>query len=246
MIVLTRRISFAFLFLAAIAAPAAQADPIVAGTTELPGRAIMDLTIFGGTSLNPNGPTFTIFGLFGNGSITLNRAAQVGDTIDIPTLAGGMYHGFDPNLGHYVFGNVGMLTGADFSGAITNVVQNTPNSDQPSSFQSGNFMFGGNSFGFTFLDGPPAGLTLYTDPSTPFQFSSVFDGLPPSDGTILQNSGPDVLDIHFNGELVAQSSNRRIVIGAVPEPSSCLMLAVGGGLVLGYARRRQKSAVRDA
>lgn len=239
------RIPVALLLLAAFAAPSSKADPIVAGTTDLPGTAIMDLTIIGGTQFNP-GPTFTIFGLSGYGSITLNRDTQVGNTIDIPTLAGGMYHGSDPILGDYVFGNVGVLTGADFSGVITNVVQNDPNSDQPSSFQSGDFTFGGNSFGFTFLSGPASGLTLYTDPAVPFEFSSTFDGLPPSAGTVLANSGPDILNIFFDGVLVAQSANRRIVLGVVPEPSSCVMLGIGGMVLLGYARRRKASVWQDS
>jgi hypothetical protein len=235
------RFSLALLCCSALAVPSAQADPIVAGTTDLPGTAIQDLTIIGFTTLNPVNPTFTIHGLFGVGTITLNRAAQVGSTIDIPTLAGGQYYGFNPLLGHYVFGNVGVLTGADFSGNITNVTQNDPNSDQPSSFQTGDFAFGGDSFGFTLLDAPFNGLTLYTDPGTPFSFSSTFDGLPPSEGTVLVNSGANVLNIYFNGELVAQSSNRKIILNAVPEPSSCLMLGIGAVAVLGYARRCRKA-----
>jgi hypothetical protein len=235
----TVRIRYAVLLVAALAASSAQADPIVAGTTDLPGTAIMDLTIIGGTPLNP-GSTFTIYGLSGYGAITLNRDTQSGSTINIPTLAGGMYNGFNSMLGfHYVFGNVGTLTGADFSGSITNVTQNDPNSDQPSSFQSGDFSFGGNSFGFTLLDGPFAGLTLYTDPSTPFRFSSTFDGLPPSNGTVLMNSGTDVLNIYYGNLLVAQSSNRMILLGTVPEPSSCLMVGMGTLAVVGYARRRK-------
>ena len=77
------------------------------------------------------------------------------------SLSGGLFYGSDPLLGSFVFGNIPPLTGADFSGVITNVVQN-PNdpgfpTGQPSSFQSGDFSFGGASFGFEFLTGPGGG-----------------------------------------------------------------------------------------
>ena len=54
-----------------------------------------------------------------------------------------MYFGSNPLLGSYVFGNIPPLTGADFSGVITNVVQNSLDpgfaTGQPSSFESGDF-----------------------------------------------------------------------------------------------------------
>ena len=152
------------------------------------------------------------------------------------SLSGGLFYGSDPLLGSFVFGNIPPLTGADFSGVITNVVQdpNDPGfaTGQPSSFQSGDFSFGGASFGFEFLTGPAAGIKLFTDPAVPFSFSSTFDGLPPSAGTVLNNSGTDVLNVLFNGQVVATSSDRRIVLSAVPEPSSltlCGLAAVVAG-----------------
>ena len=67
--------------------------------------------------------------------------------------------------------------------------------------------------------------------STPHRlsFSSTFDGLPPSGGTILANSGPDLLNVLFNGQVVAESSNRRIILApaSVPEPGSIILLAMG-------------------
>src|SRR4029077_13717632 len=106
----------------------------------------------------------------------------VGNVINIPTLAGGMFFGSNPNLGSYVFGNIPPLTGADFSGVITNVVQNAADpgfaTGQPSSFKSGDFSFGGASFGFEFLTGLAAGLKLVTGPAPPFRFSPTVAGLP--------------------------------------------------------------------
>ena len=232
------RICCSLVLLSAFAARPAKATLIVAGPTDLPGTAIQDITLLPGTPFNPSGSAILIKDVSGVGTITINRDAQVGSTINIPTLAGGMYFGSDPNLGSYVFGNIAPLTGADFNGTITNVVQN-PNdpgfaTGQPSSFQSGNFSFGGASFGFLFLTGPAAGAKLFTDPTVPFRFSAAFNGLPPRSVTTLVNSGPDVLNVLFNGAVVATSSNRRIVL--VPEPSSTLLLGTGA-LALLWLRR---------
>src|SRR4051794_24869944 len=94
---------------------------IIPGPTDLPGTAIQDITLLPGTPFNPTASAIVIKDLSGVGTITINRDAQVGTTINIPTLAGGMYFGSDPNLGSYVFGNIAPLTGADFNGTITNV-----------------------------------------------------------------------------------------------------------------------------
>jgi hypothetical protein len=109
---------------------------------------------------------------------------------------------------------------------------------QPSSFQSGDFSFGGASFGF--LSGPAAGIKLFTDPAVPFSFSTTFDGLPPSAGTVLNNSGTDVLNVLFNGQVMATSSDRRIVLSAVPEPSSltlCGLVSVVAGAYTAVRRQ---------
>ena len=240
----------AILLLAVATASPANAAGIVAGSTILPGTAIQDITLLPNTPFNPTSSPILISGVSGVGSITINRDAQAGSVINIPTLAGGMFFGSNPNLGSYVFGNISPLTGADFSGVINNVVQNIADpgfaTGQPSSFQSGDFSFGGNSFGFEFLTGPAAGVTLFTDPAVPFSFSSTFDGLPPSAGTVLANSGPDALNILFNGEVVAQSSDRRIILASVPEPSTIVLLAAGGLSLFCYRLRsgRRKARLR--
>lgn len=228
-------IGLAFILIIAVAEPPAGAAGIVAGTTVLPGEAIQNITLLPGTPFNPGSTPILITGVSGFGEITINRDAQVGNTINIPSLSGGLYYGSNPLLGSYVFGNIPPLTGADFSGSITNVVQNPLDpgfaTGQPSSFQSGNFSFGGASFGFEFLTGPAAGITLFTDPTVPFSFSATFDGLPPSAGTVLTNSGPNFLNVLYNGVPVATSSDRIIVLGsAVPEPSS---IALAGTAAVG-------------
>jgi hypothetical protein len=243
------RIAAGFLLVAAFA-PYAAAEPIVAGTTLLPGTAIQDITLLPNTPFNPTGSSILINDLFGIGSITIDRDTQVGSTIPISSLSGGLFYGSNPLLGSYVFGNVPPLTGADFSGVITNVVQdpNDPGfaTGQPSSFRSGDFSFGGNSFGFEFLTGPAAGITLFTDPTVPFSFSSTFDGLPPSAGTVLNNSGPDVLNVLFNGQVVATSSDRRIVLSAIPEPSSLTLCCLAAAVVGTYSAVRRGTSSRDA
>lgn len=249
----------AFLVLGVLAPSTSHATPIIAGSTTLYGTAIQDLTLLPGTPFNPGTTPFLISGLSGVGSITLNRDAEDGttNTIAIPSLAGGLFYGQNSNLPPgttYVFGNIPPLTGADFSGSITNVVQNPLDpgfaTGQPSSFESGNFSFGGNSFGFEFLAGPLAGIKLFTDPSVPFSFSATFDGLPPSPGTVLMNSGTNVLNVlYFDAALgvnivVAQTSNRIIVLSAVPEPSSVVLLAMGGlGLCCYGLRSRRKAGI---
>lgn len=233
------RIGCVLIVLMTVAAPPAMAVPIVAGQTVLPSRAIQDITLFPGTPFNPTANPIFINDVFGDGSLIFDRNAQVGSTIVFPSLSG-LYYGSHPMLGDYVFGSISPLTSANFSGSITNVVQNPADpgfaTGQPSSFQSGDFSFGGSSFGFEFLTGPAAGIRLYTDPAVPFSFTSAFNGLPPSPGTVLSNSGVDFLNVTFMGTPVGTSSDRRI-IAAVPEPTS--MVLVGIGVVGLWCRRRR-------
>lgn len=222
-----------------------RAEPIVAGPTILPGIAIQDVTLLPNTPFNPTSTPIVLDDLFGIGFITINRGAQVGSTIPIESLEGGLFHGSHPLLGSYVFGNVPPLTGADFSGVIENVVQDPSDpgfaTGDPSSFLSGEFSFGGASFGFEILSGPAAGVKLFTDPDVPFRFAATFDGLPPSAGTVLRNSGPDVLNVLFNGQVVAQSSDRRILLTAVPEPPAFALFGAGVIGVCVSMRKRKVS-----
>ena len=223
--------------------PAARADPIVAGSTNLLGTATMDLTLYPGTPFNSSTSAVVLRGISGVGVITIARDAQVGGTINISSVSGGMFVGADPNLGGYVFGNVAPLTGADFHATLTNVVQN-PNDPgfalgNASSFKSGDFTLTGNSFGFHFITGPAAGVTLFTDPATPFAFAGSLGGLPPRDGnSAIFSTGTDALNVLFGTQVVGQTFNRVIRFSAVPEPSSALMRGIGALGLMSCARRR--------
>ena len=77
---LSQRIGLDLLLLA-VTAPAARAGPIIAGTTDLTGSAIMDLTLLPGTAFNPGPAAIFIQSVPGYGTVTLERNAQVGSTI---------------------------------------------------------------------------------------------------------------------------------------------------------------------
>jgi hypothetical protein len=239
------RVGLTALLLAIYAVPRAQAENIVPGTMFLTGNAIQDITLNPGTMFNPGTTAVTITDVSGFGTLAISYNAEDSNhTMSFASLSGGMYSGSNPNLpGTYVFGNVPPLTGADFGGSITNVTQN-PNdpgftTGQPSSFVSGDFTLGGNSFGFTFTSGPLMGVTLLTDPTTPFSFSSTFDGLPPPVGTVLESSGTNDINILFGNEVIGFSSDRRIVLTAtsLPEPSGLILLTIGVGGLCGYVRK---------
>jgi len=233
---------------ALLAAASARAEPIVAGTSTLYGRAIQDITLVPGTPLNQGSSEVVLDGLFGDGYLTFIRDAQVGSTIVMPK-ATGQFSGTEARLGgiSYTFGAVGTLTEDDFSGQITDVVQDPSSpgyaTGDPSSLIGGTLTFGGASFGFRFDDGPLAGLVVYTAPTVPFAFEATLDGLPPSPGTTLVSIGTDKIPILADGAVVGYTSTRRIVITAVPEPSSLLLVGLGGlaGLA-GWRRRGRPSA----
>jgi hypothetical protein len=221
-----------------------QAAPIVAGPTTYPTIAIQDIVLFANTPINP-GPELVIPGLSGVDVFGINREEQVGLTIEFNSLIGGRYLGSLPGIGDYAFGIVGGLTAADYSGQITNVVQNGADpgfaAGDPSSFVSGDYYVSGDQFGFEFLTGPLTGVILFTDPAQDFSFVSTFDGLPPSPGTTLVNAGDDVLDVLLGNEIVGTSSNRRIIV-RVPEPATGILLLSTCLVAVGQRSRRRRCA----
>lgn len=221
----------------------ANAGMILAGQTTFRAKAIQDITLLGGTTINP-GPDIFFDDLFGIGTATINREAQVGDTINISSLSGWVFFGSSPILGDYRFGIVGDFVGTDYSGQITNIVQDPSDpgfaGGDPSSFVSGDYSVSGPGFAFEFLSGPLAGAIVATDPAQTISFEAQFDGLPPSVGTTIVNSGEEVLNVLFNGELVATSSDRRIVV--VPEPTAIATWALGVACLFLVGHRRNRLA----
>ena len=175
----------------------AQADA-VAGTTFLHSRAIQTITLLAGTPFNPTGSDIVVEDLFGDGGITLNRDAQVGTSMDVGS-ATGLYYGSNALLGDYVFGGV-PLKATDFGGSITNIVQ-APDS----SLTSGDLVFGehqlrvhvplGPSGGDLAVHGPVRPVRLHGPPRT---------ACPPRRAPLCRTPGADVLNILFNGQIVAE------------------------------------------
>ncbi len=210
------------------------AEPIQAGNTSFPTRAIQDIVLLAGTSINP-GPEIPIPGFFGDGIFGFVRETQVGDTIVFNSTIDTAFYGSLPGFGDYVFGAVGPYEPSDYSGTITNIVQDPSDpgfaSGDPSSFVSGDWQAGGAGFALEFTSGPLVGIVLETDTAQSFGFQGLLDGLPPSPGTLFTNMGDDVLNVLFNGEVVGTSSNRRLLV--IPEPSLFpLLMTLAMGLVV--------------
>lgn len=246
---ITRRTSLFTVVIACVifgVAPDMRAAGIVAGTTEIPIRAFQDVTLFPGTPFNPTSENIVIERLFGDDIFGLNRQAQVGSTIEA-SFFGGVFAGSLPQLGDYIFGAVGGLDVSIYATEITNIVQDPADpgfaSGDPSSFRSGIYTLKGPQFAFEFLTGPAAGAVLYTAPAD-FGFESNFDGLPPSPGTLFTSTGPDVLDVLFNGAIVGTSSNR--VLMTLPEPTGISFVILCLPAAVALRRRIRKSSSADA
>lgn len=224
-------------------AGSARAELIVAGPTLFYARAVQDITLFAGTPFNDTGSDLFFADITGFGFAGINRETQVGTTIDFNSVIGWSFDGSNDDFGVFRFGAVGPFTGADYSGAITNVVQDEADpgfaTGDPSSFLSGDVSFSGSAFAFEFLSGDLAGVILTTDPTQNFSFVADFDGLPPSPGTVFLNDGDDALNVLFNGDVIGTTSNRRVFVTAVPEPGTFAALSAIGGIIV-LRKRRSK------
>ena len=120
----------------------AGAEPIVAGVTNFPTAAVQDVELLPGTPFNPTGSSILITDLTAVGGFTINRAAQVGSTIDF-TSGDAYFVASTSSIGPFELGSGPTIGIGSYSGSITNVVQNPLDpgfaTGQPSSFASGDF-----------------------------------------------------------------------------------------------------------
>lgn len=219
------------------------AAPIVPGLTTFYGRAIQDVRVLGGTPINP-GSEFVIDDLFGDGYIIIDRQAQVGNSISF-TGVDSVFSGFRPELGFYTFGAAGSVGVGSFHGTIDNIIQDPSDpgfaAGNPSSLISGDITFDVPSFYFQLAGGA---VTLET--GAEFTFTAMLDGIPPRTATLLEGRIPvDEIPVYLGTQLVGYSSDRRIELRAVPEPSSMVLLGIGGLALVGYQLRRRKVNVKS-
>ncbi len=220
-----------------VVAPYGEAALIVAGNTTFVGRAIQDVRVLGGTRINP-GPEFIMDDLYGDGYFTIARDLQSGSSI---TFVGvdSVFAGSRPEIGPFTFGAAGAVGVGSFLGTIDNVIQNPADPGFPngsaSSFQSGDLTLQVPSFYFRLANG----VILETGAS--FTFLAAIDGLPNRTPTLLEGrTVVDEIPVFFGNELVGYSSDRRIELAAVPEPSTLLIVGLGmvGLAVCDWRRKR--------
>lgn len=230
-------IAVAVLALASTATPVKSA-PVVAGTTELPMFAIQDVILPAMSPFNPTDADVLADDVTAFGSSIFARQAQVGSTIE---LTDGHFYGTGS---HPLLGNYELLAGTPYgfdpmTATLDNVVQDPSHpgyaAGDPASIVSAELVhFTVPNYGVNLLD---LGVSLEIRDS--FYFTSTFDGLPPSKGT-LYTADPyegeaSLLPAYIAGTdtVIGYSTQRRLV--AVPEPSTCLGLLLGLA-VLGFCR----------
>ncbi len=210
---------------AILAQSQAHAEPIVAGVTNFPIAAIQDVELLPGTPFNPNNFAITITDLTAIGSFSIDRAAQVGSTINYSGIDAYFTAASSP-IGPFELGAGPTIGIGGFSGSIANVVQNPLDpgfsTGQPSSFASGDLLADVSQFGLRV-----GGQLLFTKDAV--TFTGPLDGLPPSLGTTLVSS--DRVAVYWTNPadssdlLVGYSFDRRLT--SIPEPSSLMLLALG-------------------
>lgn len=196
-----------------------QAALVIGGTNELPVIADQRVIIPVGSPLHPGGENDIDLGVVSaRGAWTFERQQQVGDTIE---FVDGSFFGRGELEG---FGEFSLVGGQPFGfdpimATLSNVVQDPDDpgyaSGDPSSIISGDLFINVPDYGIRFDDGPNL------EVRDPFAFTSEFDGLPPSPGTLYVSDPFDQeLEAYLEGtdDVAAISTNR--ILTAVPEPSS--------------------------
>ena len=217
----------------------ARAEPIIAGVTNFPTAAVQDVELLPGTPFNPTGSSIFITDLTAVGGFTINRAAQVGSTIDF-TSGDAYFVASTSPIGPFELGSGPTIGIGSYSGSITNVVQNALDSGcatgQPSSFASGDFSTEVLQFGLRV-----GGQLLFT--KDPLTFAGHLDGLPPLLGTTLVS--PNQVGVYWTSPLdgsdllVAYSFDRRLI--SVPEPSGLILLGLGLSSLAVWHRMRRRT-----
>ena len=204
------------------------AAPILGQVDRLPAVSIQDITLLGGTPINP-GPELS-FPVEADGFIVWDIADENEAAAEIPfVVSESEFLGVNP-LGRFI------LRSGDLAGTMTNIVK-SDNSGDRSSFVSADFELSG-FFTRDIVDGPAAGITLFTMDET--LFTGTVTGLPFPVGTTLISPDPIDAFVSINGEAikVVVSSNRTVTI--VPEPNTLVGLGLIGMLGCGWRWRRKR------
>ncbi len=226
-----------------------QAAPIVPGQFISYVDAVQDVTIPVGSPLNPGTDPIPFVGVSATGFFTFDRQQQVGDSIEL-TNGNFFGTGFEPGLG-----NFRLFAGADhgltpMTATISSVFQDEFDpgfaTGQASSFLFGDGLFRVPDFGIEILDdmGNVAARLTTRDP---FDFEAALFSLDPEINTTF--FATEDIDINaFVGtgtDVAAISSNRRLFVTAVPEPTSLSLLSLVGGAAMLRRRRRQKDRSKN-